>query len=609
MQRARCVTGSCYYSMHTIYFWLLCSGLVPAPSTATPDSLTPREAHNLTALAQAAGAVKYFYPNRHTARLSWETMLVRSIPVVRRARTDAALAATLDSALRLVAPETRLVANARPVPVVAQPLVAGSYYHWEHQGLGLDKAGLPIVRVMFRLAGLPYASSMPQVSAAAAEQRYPGSVRQYSAMLTDSISLCFPLVLSAAQHRQRLPWRSGSRVRRLEPEHMAQRLATIMLTWNIIQHFYPYRALLDSARWSAHALPAALHQAARARTQADLLRTCRQLLARLPDRHVRISPKTRTGLSIVPPPWALRFTLVDSLVVVRQSPAALRPLLAPGTIVTHVDGQPVRQLIHQLASTIPATSGAVARHLAAEALVGHLAARAPTSLFTVRATEGPVWQQVVAFREVRGSLYHQLPAVREVEPGLYYLDAARLRYSDFQQAMSRLQKARGVVVDMRQRPTYDMLRILPHFSATALRPDSTATPRLRQPNFQQAFLQGATGRPIPAQQPYLQAPTIFLVGPDTYSYGETLAELVRRHRLGLLVGQRTGGTNGEMNMASVGRSYHLSWTGRQLIPRGDAYQGSGLAPDLWATPTLAQLTQEQDAELLLALTWLRQHAR
>ncbi|RZJ95028.1 MAG: hypothetical protein EOO60_01605 [Hymenobacter sp.] len=67
--------------------------------------------------------------------------------------------------------------------------------------------------------------------------------------------------------------------------------------------------------------------------------------------------------------------------------------------------------------------------------------------------------------------------------------------------------------------------------------------------------------------PHVATPTVFLIGPDTFGYGEILVELIRHYQLGLLLGQPTGGTNGKVNFASIGRHFRLSWTGRLVCNR------------------------------------------
>ncbi|MET4105930.1 S41 family peptidase [Hymenobacter sp. UYP22] len=594
--------------MHFLHSALLLAAL-PLATLAASKPLTARETRNLSALTKLVGDVKYFYPNRHTARLSWETVLVRSIPAVRRARTDATLARTLDSLLRPLAPEIRFtIGTLAAAPNSFASLGARPYHFWEHHSLGQDKTGLPVARLMLKLAGIPYASTIRVASGAVADSLFPSGQRQYTTALTDSVQLELPLVLTEAQYRQRLSYRLRRRVRRLSATTSEQRLATVMLTWNILQHFYPYRAVLEQAQWEV-ALPAALQQAAQASTEAELLAACRTLLAHLPDRHVAIGPKTRTGLRIVDPPWALQLALVEGQVVLRQVPAALRPTATRGTVLTHVNGQPVGGLLDTLQTRIPATSPAVARQLASEQLLTSLATKAPAATFTLRDSLGRSTTAHWTFRQLRGSLYNQAPPVQELAPGLVYVDATRLRYSDFERDLPQLQAAQGVVIDLRQRPHYDLLRILPHFTEQPLLTDSLAMPVLRQPGFEHpTYLGDKPARKLP-QLPFIAAPKVFLVGPHTYSYGETITELVRRHRLGVLLGQTTGGTNGEMNFAAIGRAYLLSWTGRRVVSRGSSYQGEGIAPDEVVTPTLRQVAAGQDAEVERAVELLQKNQR
>ncbi|SET44347.1 S41 family peptidase [Hymenobacter actinosclerus] len=583
---------------------LLLPLLLAGPRAATlspPDSLTARETRNLTALARAVGDLKYFYPNRHSARVSWETVLIRAIPAVRRARADRALTATLDSLMRPLASGALFtISPAPPAPTAARAVTAG--YLWEHHGLGLDKAGLGLKTRLMRLAGLRYDSRIRAASAAEVAAAFPAGppqyTEQYTELLTDSVRLTLPLVLSKARYQQRLRHRPGRRVRRLQASSMEQRLATTMLTWNIIRHFYPYRALLDSAHWT-NALTNALPQAARATSEAELLVATRRMLARLPDRHVGFTPRTRTGFYITPPPYDLQFELIDSAVIVRRVPATLRPLVAPGAALTHLNGQPVGWLLDSISSLLPASSPAVARRLAVQGLVPKLGATRRAASFTFQDSTGQPRTYCWTFRQLRGSHYHQPPPLREIAPGVVYLDAARLRYVDFQRALPQLQAAQGLVVDLRQRPNYELLRILPHFSTEPLHSDSTAMPLMRQPNFQHAVFRFRANKPITPQLPLLSMPKVFLTGPDTYSYGETVASIVRRNALGSLLGQATGGTNGEMNFVTIGRACELSFTGRYVQPSGPAYQGVGIIPDIVVAPDW-----RPEAELKRAVAWL-----
>jgi C-terminal processing protease CtpA/Prc len=187
---------------------------------------------------------------------------------------------------------------------------------------------------------------------------------------------------------------------------------------------------------------------------------------------------------------------------------------------------------------------------------------------------------------------------------LVYLDASRLQYADFVRQLPALQHARGLIVDLRQRPAYGMQLALAHWASAPLRGDWLATPVLHAPNFAAATYDSARST-MAAQLPHLATSTVFLIGPDTFSYGETLVELIRHYRLGVLLGQPTGGTNGEMNFVNVGHHYRLSWTGRRVCNRdGRPYQGQGIAPDVAVRPTLATIQRPEDAALQQAIAYL-----
>ncbi|RZK24849.1 MAG: hypothetical protein EOO63_16855, partial [Hymenobacter sp.] len=195
-------------------------------------------------------------------------------------------------------------------------------------------------------------------------------------------------------------------------------------------------------------------------------------------------------------------------------------------------------------------------------------------------------------------------AFRTLPDSLVYLDAARLQYADFVRQLPALQRARGLIVDLRQRPAYQMQAALAHWALGALQSDWFATPVLHAPDFAAATYDSVRSVAAP-RLPHLATRTVFLIGPDTFSYGETLVELIRHYHLGLLLGQPTGGTNGEMNVVSIGHHFRLSWTGRLVGNRdGQPYQGQGIRPAIEVHPTLAAIEQQQDAALQQAIAYL-----
>lgn len=576
-------------------FWSLATASRPLPLPAPPAStLTPQQLQNLVLFTRLAGSVRYFYPNQATSRADWQAFYVAAIPRLLRAPTQGAFIDTLRRTFAAIAPGVVIQGpdNSPPAPTLA---AAGRSYRWEHHSLNLDKQGLGLVAVMMRLARLPFASRL--VVATAATTPLPAT---YTLPLSNSTVAIIPLVLPAAQAYAPIAFRQRSR--RFRVAQPAQRLAVLMQAWNVLQQFYPYREHLQQADWPA-ALQAGLLAANAAQTDPALLVAGQQMVARLRDRHVQLSRQTRTGLYLTPPDFALAFELlVDGRTVVARAHGKWKATFPLGSTLEQVNGQPIKHVLDSLQRQTSAVNDAVARQLVVHHLLRYFWQSSPTVQLTVRTGETR-HSYPVAFRQLR------LPpsragAFQALADSLVYLDAARLQYAEFVRQLPALRQARGLIVDLRQRPAYGMQAALAHWTAGAVHSDWFVTPVLQAPDFAAATYDSVRSVTA-ARAPHLATRTVFLIGPDTFSYGETLVELIRHYHLGLLLGQATGGTNGEMNFASIGHHFRLSWTGRLVRNRdGQPYQGRGIAPNIEVRPSLAAINQQQDAALQQAIDYL-----
>lgn len=570
--------------------WCLAAAGQPVPPSPAP-SLTSQQLEHLARFAHLAGSVRYFYPAYATSQADWHAFYVAAIPRLLLAPTSAAFQDTLQQVFALIAPGVVLHRRGN-APAVLTPVAPGRSYRWEHHSLNLDKQGLGLVTPLLRLAQLPFASRL-----VVATSPFPAT---YSLPLDDSAVATIPLVLPAAQAQAPIAFRQHRR--RFEVRQPAQRLAVLMQTWTVLQQFYPYRAQLQQVDWPA-ALRTGLRAAHTAQTNQALLVACQQLVARLGDRHVQVSRLTRTGLSITPPDLALAFELLpDGRTVVARAAGHWAALFPLGSTVEQLNGQPLAHVLDSLQRQTSALPGAAGRQLVVHQLLRYFWRPHATVQFTVR-TGDSLQRHAVVLRQLR------LPpsrarAFRPLADSLVYLDAARLRYAEFMRQLPALQHARGLIVDLRQRPTYDMQAALAHWTTSPLQADWLATPVLQAPDFRAATYDSVRSV-LAARAPYLATRTVFLIGPDTFSYGETLVELIRHYHLGRLVGQATGGTNGEMNFAQIGHHFRLSWTGRLVRNRdGQPYQGRGIVPDLEVASSLEAITQQQDAALQQAMAYL-----
>src|SRR5206468_2679494 len=92
-----------------------------------------------------------------------------------------------------------------------------------------------------------------------------------------------------------------------------------------------------------------------------------------------------------------------------------------------------------------------------------------------------------------------------------------------------------------------------------------------------------TIQPLP---PHLAARVVFLTDERAYSRAETYLDIVSFYHLGEIVGETTGGTNGEVNDMDLPGGYHVTWTGSRVQRlSGKELERVGMPPTVPAMPT------------------------
>ncbi len=103
----------------------------------------------------------------------------------------------------------------------------------------------------------------------------------------------------------------------------------------------------------------------------------------------------------------------------------------------------------------------------------------------------------------------------------------------------------------------------------------------------------------PALDP--SVPLVVLVDDDTASAAELLSAALRDHGRAVLVGTRTAGAVlVSVTFPLPGGAGLSVAVGRMLTPRGEELEGRGLAPDVWAELTTADLDNGFDRQLAAA---------
>jgi C-terminal processing protease CtpA/Prc len=565
-------------------------GEVIKDRTEPPRPLTEQGLTNLIAFTKLYGYVRHFHPSDEAARADWETFAVDGIRKVESAANTAGLIARLKEVFAPVAPTVQVFAPP-DAPAAAAPS-GPKLVRYTHTGVGL-----PTTTITLNV----YRSE--RVTADTGDPPKP-----FEADLVPGVRAMVPLAVYAdgtgtlphAAPAQKLPIyeRTG--------EDRGARLAGIVIAWNVFQHFYPHFDVVQTD-WPAE-LSRGLRSAAADADGQAFETTLRRLVAALHDGHGRVGGPRAQSFSV--PPVMMDF--VENEFIVTRVRKGQAEGVSPGDRIVAIDGKAIGEAVPATRAGISAASDGWMRYRAAAELSR---CRPGASKMTLelepfvakekRTVEldcgAPKPKDPESYTEPRPA-----EKVAELEPGIVYVDLDRVDQKEFEAAIPRIEKAKGIIFDMRGYPGQPGIGALAHLTDSPIRsarwniPAPTMPDRLDVP-----FLE--SGWPVPPQKPYFAAKRAFLIDGRAISYAETVMGIVEHFKLGEIVGEPTAGTNGNVNPFKLPGGYTISWTGMKVLKHdGSQHHGIGIRPTVPASRTRKGVAEGKDELLLKAIEVVKQ---
>ncbi len=574
---------------------------VIAAEAARP--LSKRNLENLLTFTRLLGYVRHFHPSDEAAATDWDAFAVNGVRVVEEAKNARELAVKLETLFRPIAPTVRIYPTGkRPVPDAAS-------------GLTPPENGAPVKIVSWRHKGfavknsIHYAFESERVSEeVSAAKTILGNYRlPAAAELGGGVSFLVPLAVFADSNGTlprsarmlsdsdrgigKLPYSGNDR---------ATRLAAVALAWNVPQHFYPYFDVVKTD-WNA-ALLQALKSAATDADEKVFIRTLRRMIANLQDGHGRVHHPSQKSLEALP----IVFGWIENRLVVTRVTEGIKDL-QPGDIVLSIDGKPSDAALAEAESLVSAATPQYRRYVALNAL---RAGETGTEAKLVVQNESGEKRVVSLRRKVETEPLHDVrpDKVTEIKPGIFYVDLDRITLPDFTAALPKLEKAKGIIFDMRGYPKTGY-KPLTHLSEKPLDSPKYLMPLITRPNreqiedLDQSF--SKTGALIPPALPYLAAKKVFITDGRAISFAETFLQTVKAYKLGEIVGEATAGTNGNVNPFMLPGNYRITWTGLKVLNHdGSRLHGVGIEPDVPVSRTIKGVREKRDEQLERAIKTL-----
>ncbi len=380
------------------------------------------------------------------------------------------------------------------------------------------------------------------------------------------------------------------------------RLAAVASAWATLSIFYPY--FTDQRIDWLGALAPALVEAAAAPDGAELRVALNHLLVSLRDAQARITHPAVSASGYLP--LALR-RFGDKIVVIGGAPAYVAGI-APGTELVAIDGAPALQAYDRAAGQVSPSTEGLRAHLAAL----RLSAGPPGTFRRVRlrTRDGREMERVFPLVE-RGLYQHEVRDQRpvpgaELVPGIFYVDFDALPLDAWNQLLPSLTQARALIFDFRGYTSTAGFLALAHLTDHELDSPMWQIPVLPNVGAATYLASRWSLRPL---TPRLTAPVVAVLDGQTASGDETVLQIIRDHRLGLLVGETSAGSNGDGSTFRVPGGFEVRFTALRVTSRdGSTIQGRGITPHKVVHPTLEGVHARRDEILEAAIAAAQQLA-
>ena len=194
---------------------------------------------------------------------------------------------------------------------------------------------------------------------------------------------------------------------------------------------------------------------------------------------------------------------------------------------------------------------------------------------------------------------------REIEKGIFYLNLTTDSLEYLKTFLPKLQKAKGIIIEMRGYPNGENIDFLGYLSPIHLQTAKWNVPQIIYPTNHIQY-DTAGGWAIAPQQPQISCKKVFLTNASAQSYAETFMGIVEHYKLGEIIGQPTAGCNGNIMGFPLLGGYWFGFTGTKVLKHdGSQHHLIGIKPTILITYSEKDILEGRDLEMVKALEMLK----
>lgn len=366
------------------------------------------------------------------------------------------------------------------------------------------------------------------------------------------------------------------------------RIGNVINTYNVFKHFYPYFDVVD-VDWKEE-LRKALIRSYKDKSLTDHQITLQKFTASLKDGHIDVSIRNKR-YSAPPVTWEW---IENKLVITNVLDTSLP--IQIGDIVTHIDQKSSFRYFEEINSRISSGTKGFrdykARYLS---LVGE---ENSTVSITIDKKTVLLKRNRYPFGEAVRQSTHEF-----LENNVIYLNLNTIEMNEIEKLMPKLEKARAIVCDLRERPASNH-----GFISHLLKEKDTTTswmqtPKIVYPNHEKIVDYRKRSWRLKSKTPYLgDKKIVFIISGSAISYAESYMGYIRGYNMATIIGQPTAGANGNVNDFELPGGVEIRFTGMKVLKHdGSTLHGVGILPDIYVDKTIDGLMKGKDEFLEKAI--------
>lgn len=411
------------------------------------------------------------------------------------------------------------------------------------------------------------------------------------------LAICKDTALTLTGHRRFAKLTTD--LAKYQPSKQALYLGDITITWNAIEHFYPYFDD-DKVNWKSILIPT-LQNTISLKNDLQFHFEINKMVANINDGHAAVY--SRAGYEQYG--FSFQTDFIENQFVVTAVDSSINCPLKNGDVILAIDGMKAVDRINILKKFV---SGSPQWKLYNACLLFGYGEKGEIAKIDY-SRDGVISSVRISRNDHFAANSPMFNAnIKFLRDSVLYVNLCTADMNYLNLHLVELQRAKKIVFDLRGRPknNTDILRYLLNAPDTASH--WMNIPQIIYPDHRETAGYSSSGWQLQPFKEKIKAKVAFLTDVSAISYSESFLNIVSHYKLGAIISETpTAGANGNICEIDLPGNYQLYWTGMKVTnPDGSLFHNIGVKPDIQAKRTITGVKKNQDEILERAIRYLEE---